>query len=93
MLVQISETIFGDQFSRNNLRGKPRQFFGLEEQVSKGISAGVSALKNKALQVFDKANQGNVAKKIGLGSVFAPSSGSKSKNNGNKGNSGGNMMG
>ena len=64
MLVQISETIFGDQFSRNNLRGKPRQFFGLEEQVSKGISAGVSALKNKALQVFDKANQGNVAKKL-----------------------------
>ena len=91
----MSETAFSDRLSRNNFRGNARQLGGQGTGLGKAVvnlaSQGISALKDKALNAFDNANKGKVAEFIGP--VFGPSIGSQPTNTGNKGNSGGNMMG
>ena len=80
LLVQISET----------MKGKARQSLGGAVGaglVSKGISA-ISALKDKAVKAFDKANQDKVSSIIGPVLQPSPSNIPSSLNPGSSGNSG-----
>ena len=83
MLVRISETIFRDQSSRNNVRGKARQIDIIGHSLGTLGSKAVSAIKDKVLTEFDKANQDNVVKI--LPSIIQPSGGNSGNSNGNSG--------
>ena len=98
LLVRISKTIFRDQFSRNNFRGKARQSVASPTLLADGLFEGgvlaaktaATALKNKAVEVFDKAAQDKVFERLpNLVTGACTGSCSQPTNNGNKGNSGG----